>query len=446
MNVLQTLLATLREKSSENLQRLRSHLESASPRRRAYYAVGGGMALFAAVGVFFLVLSGGEPPPEPPPVVEATPVPPPPATGVNASRVLFGQSAAFAGPAQRLGLEMRLGIEAAFAEVNRQGGVNGRRMELVSLDDSYEPETAVANTARLIEDENVFALIGEVGTPTSSAAVPIAEDAGVPFIAPFTGAEFLRDPALENVINLRASYYQEVEEMVERMTTDLGIERIGVFYQDDSFGRAGYQGALLALERRGMALAGYGVYPRNTLAVKEALIDMRASDPQAVIMVGAYDPIAELVSWARHSARGEDDTVYIAISFSGGVALARELGRFGEGVFATQVVPLPWDESSAVVRSYLAALAAYDGAAVPDFVSLEGYLAGRLAIEGVKMCGNDVTRERFLSAIKGADSLKIDDLELNYGDDNQGSDAVYLTVIGEDGSYYAANSLKDVGK
>ena len=430
-----------------NVKKLLEYWER-SPRTVALYAGGAAAAvvLLLAAAVFILARGGGEGEAIPAPVVEATPPPPAPPPGVDSQRVLFGQSAAFSGPAQRLGLEMRLGIEAAFAEANRQGGVNGRMLELASLDDSYEPETAVANTTRLIEVDNVFALIGAVGTPTSRAAVPIAEAAGVPYIAPFTGAEFLRDPALVNVINLRASYYQEVEEMVERMTADLGIERIGVFYQDDSFGRAGYQGALLALERRDMALAGYGVYPRNTLAVKEALLDMRRSDPQAVIMVGAYDPIAELVSWARHSSEGEDETIYIAVSFSGGVALAKELGRFGDGVFVTQVVPLPSDESFEFVTSYLNALKAHDPEAIPDFVSLEGYLAGRLAIEGVKMCGGDVTRERFLQAIKGAESLNIDGFELSYGEDNQGSDAVYLTVIGEDGSYYAAASLKDVNK
>ena len=421
-------------------------IASASPRELALYTVGGFIGVAAVIGVLVVVIFGGEEPPPPEPAPTPTPAPPPVSTGVNDERVLFGQSAAFTGPAQRLGIEMRLGIQAAFAEVNRQGGVNGRRMELVSLDDSYEPETTVANTTRLIEDENVFALIGEVGTPTSRAAVPITEDAGVPFIAPFTGAEFLRDPELKHVINMRASYYQEVEEMVERMTTDLGIERIGVFFQDDSFGRAGYQGALLALGRRDMSLAGYGVYPRNTLAVKEALLDMRRNDPEGVIMVGAYDPIAELVSWARHSTDGEDDTIYIAVSFSGGVALAKELGRFGNDVYVTQVVPLPSDESFEFVTSYLNALRAHDANAVPDFVSLEGYLAGRLAIEGVRMCGDEVTRERFLAEVKGAESLNIDGFELSYGDDNQGSDTVYLTVIGEDGSYYAASRLKEVTK
>ena len=134
--------------------------------------------------------------------------------GVTDDRILFGQSAAFTGPAQELGAGMRLGIRAAFDEVNRQGGVNGRRLELMSVDDEYEPEMAIANTIHLINEEEVFALIGAVGTPTSRSAVPITEDSGVPYVAPFTGADFLRDAKLNSVVNLRASYFQETAEMV----------------------------------------------------------------------------------------------------------------------------------------------------------------------------------------------------------------------------------------
>ena len=203
----------------------------------------------------------GDPTPVPTATQQAAPAPDPRA-GVFDDRIVFGQSAAFSGPAQALGTNMRLGIEAAFAEANEAGGVHGRRLELVHLDDSYEPEAATTNTIRLIEMEKVFALIGAVGTPTSRSATPVAQEAGVPYIAPFTGAEFLRNAVeLSTVLNMRASYYQETEEMVARLTTDLGIERIAVMYQDDSFGRAGYQGALNALERRGMRPVAIGTLP-----------------------------------------------------------------------------------------------------------------------------------------------------------------------------------------
>ena len=183
--------------------------------------------------------------------------------------ILFGQSAALSGPARALGNGMRLGLLAAFDEVNREGGVNGYNLSLESLDDSYEPETAIDNTLRLIDEYKVFALVGAVGTPTSIAALPISTEAGVPYIAPFTGAEFLRDTKqAPNVINMRASYYQETEEMVARLTEDLDIQRISIFYQDDSFGRAGLKGLNGAVERRGMSLVEEVYYPRNTEAVK----------------------------------------------------------------------------------------------------------------------------------------------------------------------------------
>jgi len=162
--------------------------------------------------------------------------------GVTTRRILFGQSAALGGPAADLGTELRRGILAAFEETNRSGGVGGRRLELRSYDDRYEPELAISNTRKLIDEDGVFALIGAVGTPTSLAAEPIARAANVPFIAPFTGAEFLRNPVLTNVVNVRASYFEETEAIVERLIGDLRLSRVGVLYQDDSYGRSGLQG------------------------------------------------------------------------------------------------------------------------------------------------------------------------------------------------------------
>ena len=355
--------------------------------------------------------------------------------------MLFGQSAAFSGPAQELGRNMRLGIEAAFNEVNQRGGVHGRRLELTSRDDAYEPEAAIANTSGLIEEENVFALIGAVGTPTSRSATPVAADAGVPYIAPFTGAEFLRDIKWDNILNLRSSYYQETEEMVARLREDLGIDRISVMYQDDSFGRAGYRGVRLALDRRGMEPVSIGLYPRNTTAVKTALLDLRQGNPQAVIMIGAYQPVAALIAWARHTGL---DPVFMTVSFVGSNALAEELGPYGTGVYVTQVVPFPTDDSLAITAAYLNALSAYAPDAVPGFVSFEGYLAGRLAIAGLDDCGQEVNRACFLASLRRADVVDIDGFELRYGEgDNQGSDEVFLTRIGSDGDYYPVDTLRD---
>ncbi len=363
--------------------------------------------------------------------------------GIYDDRIVFGQSAALDGPAQELGRNMQRGIKAAFLERNEQGGVHGRQLDLVSLDDRYEPELAATNTQKLIQEENVFALIGAVGTPTSRSATPVAAEANVPYVAPFTGAAFLRDPSWTNILNLRASYYQETEEMVARMTTDLGFERIAVLYQDDSFGQAGLQGALLALERRDMNPAAVGLYPRNTLAVKTALLDLRKASPEGIIIIGAYQPVGTFIAWAKNV--GMHDVVFMTVSFVGSNALAEQLGPRGHGVFVTQVVPFPTDDSVPIVNSYLEALANYDPEAVPGFVSLEGYMAGRLAIASLERCGRGVSRECFLDILNHTETLEIDEFELRYGpNDNQGSDKVFLTVIGRFGDYFPAGSLKDV--
>ena len=356
-----------------------------------------------------------------------------PDPGIFPDRVLFGQTAAFSGPAQGLGIEMRRGIEAAFAESNRAGGVNGRRLDLVTVDDAYEPEAAITNAQQLIDFHQVFALIGSVGTPTSRSTVPVAGEAGVPFIAPFTGAAFLRNPELGHVINLRASYAQETEAMVGHFVDQRGMERIGVLYQDDSFGRTGYNGARAALARRGLEPVGVGLYPRNTTAIKTALLDLSAARAEAIILVGAYEPVGTLISLAKSIGL---ESEFIAISFVGSNSLAEQLGPDGEGVMVTQVVPLPTDRSRTIVIEYLDALAAHDASAKPGFVSLEGYLAGRLAIAGLAACGPDLDRECFVNGLRSLQDLELGGFAVAFGaDDNQGSDSVFLTEIGSDGSF-----------
>lgn len=377
------------------------------------------------------------PPALPPPETVANP-------GVFPGRVIFGQSAAASGPTQALGTEMRLGIMAAFAQANRNGGIHGRMLELTTHDDGYEPDRAYDNTRHFVDEQSVFALIGEVGTPTARAAVPVAQAGGVPFVAPFTGAEFLRDPSLDNVLNMRASYYQETEEIVARLTQDLGITRIAVIYQNDSYGGAGLRGAEAALARRGLAPVSTWYYQRNTDAVKTALLHLIIANPEAVIMIGAYAPVAEIISQARRYI----DPVFMSVSFVGSNALAAELGQDGAGVYVTQVVPFPYpvpapeNPDLPVVASYRQALADHAPAAVPGFVSLEGYLAGRLAIAGLDACGPQLTRPCFLNALRSADQLDLGGFPLAYGPgDNQGSDAVYLTVIGPDGQYRPVHRL-----
>lgn len=363
-----------------------------------------------------------------------------PSAGAAPPEVVFGQSAALSGPASELGMGMRLGLESAFAEVNAAGGIGGHRLSLVSLDDMYEPEAAVANTRELIGEYDVYALVGAVGTPTSRAAQPVTSDAAVPYIAPFTGAEFLRDvKERSNVVNVRASYFQETAEIVARLTEDLGIEKIGILYQDDSYGRAGLAGVRRALDAHGLPLVAEANYPRNTEIVKGAILDLRRYDPEAVVIIGAYKPAATLIRWAR---RVGFRPVFVNISFVGTSALAEELGADGVGVYITQVVPFPLDTGIAVVDSYQKALAASAPEAEPGFVSLEGYLAGRLVAEGLRLAGPGASRAEFLEALRNAPPIDLGGFELEYGvEDNQGSDRVYLTVIDANGEVRPAQRM-----
>lgn len=353
---------------------------------------------------------------------------------------MFGQSAALTGPARELGIGMRLGLLAAFSEVNRKGGIHGYRLQLESLDDRYEPEAAIANTRSLIEEHKVFALIGAVGTPTSKSAQPVATEAGVPYIAPFTGAEFLRDAKKRpNVVNVRASYYQETEEMVVRLNEDLGINRISIFYQNDSFGQAGLNGLRQAVNRHGLTLIEEVYYTRNTEAVKIALLDLRRANAEAVVIVGAYKPAATMIRWAR---RLNFNPYFINISFIGSAALAKALGPDGTGVYVTQVVPFPRDTTLPIVAQYQEALQAINTSSKPSFVSLEGYLAGRIAIEGLQLAGPAPTRKGFLQALVRAGDMDLGGFRLRYGvDDNQGSDRVYLTRIDDKGRFQAVDKM-----
>ncbi|MEE9210244.1 MAG: ABC transporter substrate-binding protein [Kiloniellales bacterium] len=360
--------------------------------------------------------------------------------GVFDDRIVFGQSAAFKGPAAALGLGMRQGILAAFEEANAGGGVNGRKLELVSYNDGYEPNKAIENTKRLIQEDEVFALIGEVGTPTSKAAQPIATDAGVPFIGPFTGAEFLRNPYKRTVVNVRASYYQETEAMVEHLVADLGVTRIAILYQDDSYGRAGLAGVELALEKRDMELVAEGTYRRNTTAVKRAVLSIRKGKPEAVIMIGAYKPCAAFIKVARKVGL---DAKFLNVSFVGSKALAKELAEAGEGVIVTQVVPFPEDASNPLVARYHKALEQQSPDAEAGFVSLEGFLVGRLTVSVLEQLGDAVTRDGFLDKIAEIGSFDLDGIPLTYDpEDNQGMDQVFLTVIQSDGRFKAVERLE----
>jgi ABC-type branched-subunit amino acid transport system substrate-binding protein len=376
-------------------------------------------------------------------VLLATGIPASAENGVSADKIVFGQAAALDGPASALGLGMKMGLEAAFAEVNKAGGVKGRKLELKSIDDGYEPTKSIEAAKKLLEEDKVFALVGAVGTPTAAATQPIATAAGAPFIGAFTGAEFLREPHKPLVMNIRASYFQETEAMVERLTKDLGATKIAIMYQDDAFGQAGLAGVKKAMDKRQMQLAGEGTFERNTVAVKAALLAIKKAEPQAVIMISPYKPAAEFIKLAKQIKL---DVTFVNISFVGSDALAKELGAAGAGVVITQVVPFPKDAAIPVVGRYQASLKASAPDAQPGFVSLEGYLVGRAIAAALEKVDGEPTRQAMLDAVQKAGSLDLGGFKLSYSPtSNRGSDQVFLTVIQPDGSFKAVERLEKSG-
>jgi branched-chain amino acid transport system substrate-binding protein len=351
--------------------------------------------------------------------------------GVTANAIVIGQSAAFSGPAEALGNEMRAGALAYFDAVNAAGGVNGRRIELRSLDDGYEPDRAAANTKKLIND-GAFLLFGYVGTPTSNAATPIFTAAKVPFVGPFTGAESLRNPVNRYIFNIRASYFDETDKIVEQMTGQ-SLDRIAVFYQNDAYGQAGLAGVQRAMERRKLKIIASGTVERNTVDVAAAVKSIAKADPQAVIMISAYKSCAAFIKAMRAAG---DNPQFMNVSFVGSKALAEETGAEGRGVAVSQVVPFPWNYSAPVVKEYQQAFEASAKRKDFSWTSLEGYIAAKTMVEGLRRAGSDLSREHFIKAMETLRDYDLGGYYVTFSPtSHNGSKFVELTVIGKDGHF-----------
>jgi len=348
--------------------------------------------------------------------------------GVTSTTILIGQSAAFTGPAQALGTDMRAGALAYFEAVNAAGGVNGRRIELRSLDDGYEPDRAAANTKKLIDD-GVFLLFGYVGTPTSNASKPIFTAARVPFVGAFTGAESLRSPLNRYIFNVRASYFDETEKIVSQLVGQT-IDRIAVFYQNDDYGKAGLAGVEKAMARRDMKIVATGTVERNTIDVAAAVKAIGKTDPQAVVMISAYKSCAAFIKAMRAAGYNPQ---FMNVSFVGSKALAAETGTAGRGVGVSQVVPFPWNLGTPVVKEYQQLFAASSKKEEYSFTTFEGFLAAKVLVEGLRRAGNDLTRERFITAMEGFRDVDLGGFWVTFTPSNHnGSKFVELTVIGKD--------------
>ena len=351
------------------------------------------------------------------------------AQGVTANTIIIGQSAAQSGPAQELGREMKSGAEAYFDAINKAGGVNGRKIKLVSLDDGYEPDKAAANTRKLINEEKVLALFGYVGTPTSNAALPIFTEAKVPFVGAFTGAQSLREPFNRYIFNVRASYFDETEEIVGHLVRQ-GIKKIAVFYQNDAYGKAGLAGVERAMKTRMLDIVVTATVERNSVDVAAAVATLSKSNTNAVIMISAYKSCAAFIK-AMKLAGGLQQ--FWNVSFVGSKALSKELGDGGRGVQISQVMPFPWAASVPIVHEYQNHIG---GAENYSFTSLEGYVAAKVLVEGLKRAGKNPTRESLVDGLSSMGKFDLGGFTVNYSPANHnGSTFVDLTIISKGGAF-----------
>ncbi|HEY4067877.1 MAG TPA: ABC transporter substrate-binding protein [Burkholderiaceae bacterium] len=352
-----------------------------------------------------------------------------PAFAQGNTPLVLGQSAPLTGPAGELGLQMNAGARIFFNALNAQGGVNGTPVELRVADDGYEPDRCKANTEKFIRDD-VFGLFGYVGTPTSLAALPLVVDAKMPFFGPVTGAEALRDPLHKTVFHLRASYFDETALIVKQLTS-LGLTRIGVFYQNDAYGKAGLEGMTRALKAQKLAPVALGTVERNAVDVAQAVKDIAPKMPEAVVQISAYKSCAAFIRASRKAGYGGQ---FFNVSFVGTQALADELGKDANGIVVSQVVPFPFSMTTPIAREYLDAVHKAGGGAQPNYSSMEGYLAAKVLAEGLKRAGRNPTRDTLVAGLETIQNLDVGGFAVKFGPHSHvASSFVELSMLTGDG-------------
>jgi len=367
--------------------------------------------------------------------------------GVTDTEIRLGISAPFTGSAKELGIQMKLGVETAFNLVNESGGIYGRQLKLVAADDGYEPTRTVETMKELYDKEQVFGFIGNVGTPTAMVGLPFALERRALFFGGFTGAGLLRrDPPDRYVFNYRASYAEETDAVVRYLVKMRGLrpEQIAVFAQQDAYGDSGFAGVAKAMRalRRGNEGAILRLdYKRNTVDVDDAVARLRAQRNRikAVVMVGAYRACAKFIEKTRDVY---PEMIYTNVSFVGSTALADELmllgPRYANGVIVTQVVPAI-DSYASAILGYKTALGKYFPGVPPDYVSLEGYVAGNLLLEGLKRAGRQLDTEKLVQALETVRDFDLGlGVPINFGPtEHQGSHKIWGTQLNEYGRYQA---------
>ena len=352
-----------------------------------------------------------------------------PAVRAQGDQIVLGQSAPFTGPAAQLGIQFHLGAKLYFDQVNAQGGVARRTISLVHMDDGYEPDRCVENTRKLIADD-AFALFGYIGTPTSVAALPLATAARTPFFGPFTGAMALRKPGNRYAFHVRASYNDETALIVKQLTT-LTLRKIAVFYQNDAYGKAGLDGVTLALGKLDLKPVALATVERNSVDVANAVKTLTAAQPDAIVQIGAYKACAAFIRTARKAGYGG---TFYNVSFVGTQALADELGNVGAGVVVSQVMPSPYSAARPITREFFDAIKKAGGDYRANFSSMEGYLAAKVIVDGLRRAGNKPSRESLIAGLESLGNQSYGGFSVSFSPaDHAASTFVELSMLTGDG-------------
>ena len=345
---------------------------------------------------------------------------------IENNEIKLGMSHAETGRLGFLGTAAKRGTQACFARANAEGGISGRKVRLIDYDDHNEPIEAVSNTERLIDHDNVFALLNFLGTATSRAVIPMVSESNIVLLGPLSGAEVLRRPIQPYIFNTRASYEEEAEVLVSHLITDLGIRKIALFRQDDSYGDAGHAAVVDALQQRGIQLVSEGGYVRNSVRAQDALYHIAKTRPEAVLLFGTYKPCADFIRGAK--LLGLKNTVFCNVSSVGTEPLAGYLGEAGEGVIISQVVPSPYDASLPLVHDYQRDMRAI-GSTEFTYTGLEAYLNGLVMLTALRAAGPELTEEKLIQSLENLD-LDFQMFRIRFGPNiRQANHQVFLTKI-----------------
>ena len=365
--------------------------------------------------------------------------------GVTDNEIKIGSSLALGGHASFLGTQYLHGALAYINEVNEKGGVYGRRVNIISYDDQYDPPKTIANTQKLINEDEVFALFNYVGTPTSVRIIDIVHQAEIPTLGFFTGAEALRSPHRPYMFHVRDSYYAEAEGAINYFVNKLGFKKIAVMYQEDAFGLAVLAGVQLALDSRNLETVVTATYKRGTMDVEDALNTIKVKDVQAVVMVGTYSPLAKYINLSHDAGFYP---YFHTVSFVGSEAFAKEIvdvqkvdpGQYDK-IIVTQVVPSPASRAFSGIQEYLGLFKKYYPNDKPNYVALEGFINAKVLVKALEDAGRGLTREKFIDALESVNNFNVGiGKNITYNVlDHKGLEGIYYSKITPSGVFEIFN-------